>query len=583
MRKISKGIIVVQMLLVAFTLTGCMALNDYVSSEVTKSSDADIRESTGYQQYQQFQADGLLADDGLFPLPPENSEDVSAADEQSVQVTIATNSFLNCIYYTNEETKAPIVASEVFLHRGESLYAANVSVNNSISNLYGFSRFRVWSYDQDGRRSNSPYLESTTQTGLIFTVPDGFNGTGFSVEPLGYYTNRHITANAYYLIDGQPSNLPNGRWEVNNDLFNGSADISPVDSYTIVYSYEPYKNDYYFVDSVPKYWYSKESNYTVIFREVSSNEQETAFSVEMHPYITMKVTNSCLSWAAGLPVIGDHGEGIIQSITRNGESIEQEYSGLPEFSIRKLKVNDTISIRVGSGYKITGTNVNVGTAVQLGSNAENGYEYTIIVPDTRSGIEIEITDRNSNAEGTFQGYNLANADIRITRANGVALKIGDELPGDDEKVTLTITPHSGFYIKGFTDKDSYAFVKKSIKFSSLEQEIHKILDDHPAIHFITLELTFTDDSGDFTYKLDGKAVTASPLLNVRVGQTLKVEYKARAGFAITHSWFGANAFYNAYTWAGGTDSISESIEVTPDMDGSTIDRETFGIVVEKVG
>jgi len=583
MKRMRNNLIILSLIAATLVLTGCGKLNDYVQNEVTKASESEIHSSAQYQQYEQYQADGVLAENGLFPTPAPSEADARSVINRNVQVTIATNSFLNCVYYTDEETKTPLMESAVLLAPGDCLFAANVSVNNDISNLYGFSRFRIWSYDKDGRRSSTPYAEVTEKTGLLLKVPEDFTGTGFSIEPLGFYTNRHITARAYYLNDGQEMNLPNGRWEVNNDLFTGSVDISPVDSYTIVYNYEQYKDDYYFVDSVPTCWYSKESDHSVIFREVSSNEQETAFSIEMHPYITMTVTNSCLTWASGLPVIGDHGEGIIQSITRGSTPLGQEFSGQSSFEIKKLKVGDTISIRVGKEYKITGIGVNVGTAVPLGSNAENGYEYTIIIPDTRKGISIEITERNSDAEGIFQGYNLANADVTITRANGATLRIGDELPGDDEKVTITITPHDGYYIEGFTEKDTFCFVKKNIKFSKLESDISTILKDHPAIHFITLNLVFADEAGSFTYKLDGKEVSSSPLFKVRVGQTLKVEYRADSGYMITHSWFGANAFYDAFTWAGGTDSISESIKITADMDGATINRETFGIVVEEAG
>ena len=81
--------------------------------------------------------------------------------------------------------------------------------------------------------------------------------------------------------------------------------ISPVDSYTIIYNYDAYQDDYYFVRSSPECWYSKESNHSVIFREVSSNEQNTEFAVEMHQYVTLNVTNSCRSWNADIPFIGD--------------------------------------------------------------------------------------------------------------------------------------------------------------------------------------------------------------------------------------------------------------------------------------
>ena len=583
MKSLRKSLIILSLLAAMLVLAGCGKLTNYVQNEVTSASESEIQSSEEYQQYERYLADGVLGEDGLFPTPAPNDSGDAANSPRAVKVSIATNSFLNCIYYTDEETKTPIVSTEVYLAPGESLYVATVSVNNDISNLYDFSQFRIWSYDKDGRRSSTPYRDVQSTNGLLLKIPEDYQGTGFSIEPIGSYSNRHITARAYYLNNGQQIDLPSGSWEVNSKPFTGSTDISPVDSYTIIYNYDAYQDDYYFVRSSPECWYSKESNHSVIFREVSSNEQNTEFAVEMHQYVTLNVTNSCRSWNADIPFIGDHGEGIIQSIMRGNESLGQGHIGEASFAIQRLKVGDTISIRVGKEYKITGTGVNVGTAIPLGSNAENGYEYTIIVPDTNKGISIEITERNSNAEGTYQGYNLANADVTITRANGAILRIGDELPGDDEKVTLTIKPHTGYYIAGFTDKDNYSFVKKNYKFSKLETEILSLMNEHPAIHFITLNLVFADESGTFTYKLDGKEVTTSPLVNVRVDQKLTVTYKANSGYKITHSWFGSTAFYDAWTWAGGTDSISEDVKITADMDGATIDRTTFGIVVEKAG
>lgn len=567
----------------ALMLSGCGQLKDYVSNEVTAASENEIQNSNEYKDYEKYQADGLLGEDGLYPLPSSDDAIETSDNQKSTKITIATNSYLKCGYYTDENANTPILGGELYLDPGDSLYASDVTVNNDISNLYDFSCFRIWAYDQDGRKGSEPYKEVTARSGLLLKIPDNYSGTGFSIEPIGSYTDRHITARAYSIKDNQEIDLPSGQWKVNNEKFNGSVDISPVDSYTIEYDYSPYKDDYYFVDSTPAYWYSKESNNTVIFREVSSNEQETAFAVEMHPYVTMTVTNKCLNWASGLPIIGDQGKGIIQSISKEADPIEQDYTGKSSFEIKKLKVGEKLSIRVGKDFKITGIDVNVGTSVPLGSNAENGYEYTIIVPDTGKGIGIEITERNSNAEGTYQGYNQANADIEIKRANGTVLKSGEELPGDDEKVTLTITPHEGYYIDGFTDKKNYSYVKKKVEFSKLEKDILSILEDHQAIKFISLNLVFSDEAGTYTYKLDGNKITDSPLQNVRIGQKLKVDFKANKGYTITHSWFGAKAFSDVKTRAGGTDSVSESINISADMDGITVDRETFGIIVEKEG
>ena len=575
MKRVYKAVIAIGLSAAIMPLSGCARINDFITSEVEKASENAIHDLEKYKQYEQYQLEGLPVEDGLLSVQETSESDSQTTKEYQVQVTIATNSFLDCTYYTGE-SKTPVEGNVVFLSPGESLYVENVSVVNDISNLYDFSRFRIWSYDQNGRKSSTPYSEVENQTGVILTVPDEVKETGFAIEPLGFYTNRHITASAYYNNGDQQIPLPNGRWEVNKDLFSGSIDISPVDSYTIEYCYEPYKDDFYFVDSVPKCWYSKESDYSVVFQEVASNDQKTEFVVEMHPYITLSVRNTCLGW------FGSNNKDIIQSITKNGSDMGKELAEQAEFSIQKLKVGDTITIRVGKEYRITGSGVSVGTAIPLGSSAENGYEYTIVVPDTRDGIQIEVAERNSNTEGRYQGYNLAHADIIITRANGTELKQGDELPGDNEAVTLAIVPQEGYFIEGFSEKAEYSFVKKGIQFSKLEQDISKIMKSHPAVRFVTLNLVFADNEGSFSYKLDGEEVNRSPLTNVRPGQTLEVTYTASKGYAITRDWF-RGLLRDAKSWVGEADSISKDKKITSDMNNTTIDREILEIVVEKVG
>ena len=582
MKKIRKSVFMFcSIATMVLTLSGCGQLKEHVKNEVSEASEREIQNSNEYQQYVKYQEDGELGEDGKYPMPTQDEVVESADSEKSIKITIAANTFLKCDYSIDANSNAHVTGSEVFLNPGDSLFVSNVNVNNDISNLYDFDCFRIWEYDREGKKSKKPYGEVSIKNGLLLKVPESFNGTGFSIEPIGKYSNRHITARAYYLNNDQENTLPNGQWKVNNKRFNDSVDISPVESYTIVYDYQAYKDDYYFVKSTPMCWYAKESDNTVIFREVSSNEQETEFAVEMHPYITMEVVNKCINWASGIPIIGKKGKGIIQSISRGEEAIEQDYAGKSSFEINKLKAGDKLSIRVGKEFKITGNNVSVGTAVPLGSDAENGYEYTIVIPDTRNNIGIEISERNSNAEGTFQGYNQANAVVEIKRANGTVLNIGDELPGDDEKVTMTIVPDDGYYIDGFTDKNNYSYVKKKIAFSRLEKDILSILDDHQAIKFISLNLVFSDEAGTYAYKLDGKKITDSLLQDVRVGQKLKVEFTANRGYVITHSRFTERAISEAKTRSGELDSTSESLEITSDMDGMTIDRETFGIIVDK--
>ena len=564
-------------------LTGCGPLKNYVSEKVITESEKRINSTEEYQKYEEYRSEGMLTEDGVYPEPSQGQVETAEAGSKSVELSIATNSFLNCIYYTDEQTKAPITSNLIHLDPGESLFVANVLVNNDISNLYDFSCFRIWKYDENGNRSKKPYDEVTNRSGLLLKVPEGFEGTGFSIEPVGVYTKRKITARAYYVNNGEEKDLPNGQWKVNKKSFGKSVEISPVESYTLVYDYSAYKDDFYFVESTPSAWYSNENEHTVTFREVSSNEQETEFAVKMHSFVTMSVTNSCLSWASGIPIFGDHGKGIIQSIKIGSKPLGQDHTQDKSFEINKLKVGDTVSIRVGKEFKINGVGVNIGNPIPLGSNAENGYEYTISVPDTNKGISVEITERSSNAEGVFQGYSIDNADITIKRANGTQLKIGEELPGDDEKVAILIAPHEGYYINGFNKKDTYSYEDKSIKFSKLEKEITSILDKHSPIKFISLNLVFSDEAGTYTYKLDGDEVTDSPLLNVRIGQKLDVVFTANEGYSITRGNIITETWSNVRSRVGAEDTASESIKITPDMDGTTVDRDTFGISVEKEG
>lgn len=566
------------------TLTGCEQNNSFVSrmlqKRLTEQSKKSIHATSEYKKYKEYQDKGYLDENGeyIIPMPVEGD----LFDKRAVQVTIAENSFLNCIFYTDSETKTPIVGTQIALRPGESLYVDEIYVNNPSSNHYDFSCFRIWSYDKDGNKSKAPYKEVSIRNGLLLEIPQNYKGAGFSIEPLGEYTNRSISVKTFYRDGEQERTLGRGIWKINKKPFySKNTEISPIDSYTLEYDYRDYKDNFYFVSSTPACWYSTED--TVIFKEASANDEYETFSVEMHPYITLKITNSCINWTSSFPVIGDNGTGIIQSIFIEGQAAKPDSFGQKTFDVSKrLKVGDTISMVVGKAYKITGTPVNVGTAIPLGNNAENGYEYTFVVPDGTEELSIDISERNSNAKGIFQGYNLANAEVIVFRENGSTLKKGDELPGDDEKVSIKIIPNENdnYYISGY-NADNYSFKSDPVTFSKLEKDISSMLKNHPAVHFLTLKLKFSDEAGEYSYSLDGKKVTDSVLSDVRVGQNLKVDFTACDDYKISHSWFGANAAYGIWDWLGGDDSISESIKITAGMDGETIDKDTFGIVVKR--
>lgn len=560
MRSMKKPQLALGLLLMALSLSGCAELDDYVINSVQIAADEQIQEREEYIQYEQYANDGVLDGNGTYALAvtDETNENTEGDATGLIPVTFAKNSFLSCVYYTN--TQDQTVSSELcYLNPGDKVFAAGVTANNPNSNLYDFSEFRIWSYDLEGRRSASPYKTIKAKSGILFQIPQDYNGSGFSVEPVGDYADRQITVESYFIDNsGQKQELLGGRWEINGEPFKESTSISPVDSFTMVYDYSNYADDYYFVESTPSCWYSKESDHTVIFREASSNEETTDYSVCMHPYVTLTIEKTEL-----LDKFSNKSR--ITSIQKNAEDIMPEDGN----SIPNLKVGDIINIRVAKDCKLTGTGVNVGTAVPLG----DGYEYTLIVPDTNKGITIAVSERNKDAEGRYEGYTIANADLTLKKEDGSVIKIGDELPGDSEKVTVEITPHAGYYIAGKNVKDD--IYKKEMKYSKFAEDVRSIISDHPAEHFVAVTLDYNDECGECAYKLDGKDVAGSTV-TARVGQTIELEFTADSRFKIVRD----NWISDKWTSLVGSNSASAKIEVTADMDGITIDREAFGIRVE---
>ena len=568
--RISVLIILVGTLIVG--LSSCATLDNYISNSINASLDNTVKESDAYKQYVDYKENGLLDETGMAIIPEIQENDPAKDNEGKCLISLANNEYLTCEYRTDSNK---VYTDSVYLEMGESLYIDSVSVENRNSNLYEFSMFRIWEYDQNGIRGSKPYATVKTQNGLILTVPKDFSGSGFAIEPVGEYTNRHIEVSAYYLNDVKAKQiLDAGTWRVNDKQFKGSTDISPVDPYRLEYDYSNYKNDYYFVGSNPECWFSKDDEYSVIFKEASSTDMSTDYSVQLHPYITMNVNNKCIGLIDKIPLIGTNGKGIINSIRKNSEDITPSQLGVESFSIRNLRAGDSITVRVGSDYKISGNGVHVNQPVPLGSDAENGYEYTIIVPDTNSKISIDITKRNSDSAATYQGYDLENAILILERANGTEIEKGDEIPAENEEVVVRIKPYEGYYISGKNVKnDEYS---KSMKYSAFAKDAEAIIAEHPAIHYVFITLKKADEYGTCSFKLDGQIIDGSTVY-AKVGQSLEIEYTVKDGYKIVRS----NWISDKWSSLINKKSIKEKISIDSSMNYTSISREAYGIEVER--
>ena len=168
--------------------------------------------------------------------------------------------------------------------------------------------------------------------------------------------------------------------------------------------------------------------------------------------------------------------------------------------------------------------------------------------------------------------NPSNGTITVRVADTQqTLKNGD-LIEPSEKITVTITPNFDYYVTGKNVKND--IYQETMKFSDYLKKVTDILTDHPIEKYIHLTLTASDLYGFGTYTLDNEEVSGS--IRVKNGQTLKLTYKVTAEGYIIEGGSGG------FLGIGKTDKEkTESLSITSDWDGKTIDKSSFGINVVK--
>lgn len=474
----------------------------------------------------------------------------------TVQVTFATNSFLEIKYFYDEKLTQPIDTKNCYLNKGESIYVSEINVQNTKSNLYGFSEFRFVEYDSDGKRKTP--TNTQTSSGRIYTLPDDFEGQGISVLPIGTYKDRELKFDSYYFDEkGELVELDAKMWDLNEsgDLFvNGTKTVSPVESYTISFDYSPYKDSYYYVKSSPECFYHKETDSQVVFPKVNSNEEVQQYKVVMHPFINLRIKDTEHHW-----IIDDlFDKGAIKKIEKNSETLDKYQKNSEEFKreeidIKKLKISDTITITVGKDYKLVCPKLNLTNSIPV----EDGYQYTIHFPENNEkNYQIGISARNSNSEGRFEPREISNGSISLSYENGGEIKSGVELPAEGQNVVLKITGNDGFYISG-NDTENGIY-KKTMSFSDYQKDIDNIISEHPVKKYVTVKLPDKGLHGICTYKLDGNTIK-NQAENLRDNQKLELTYrlneKDRDKFEIER----ANAWDGFWAWA--TSSVETTVEI----------------------
>jgi hypothetical protein len=162
------------------------------------------------------------------------------------------------------------------------------------------------------------------------------------------------------------------------------------------------------------------------------------------------------------------------------------------------------------------------------------------------------------------------------------LESGSIIEGS-RKVTVTISPKSGYYVSGKNTKEngsSYQY-EKSMKLSDYEDDITDIIQNHEIRKLYSITLDTDDPYGTVTFKRNGDIVTGT--IKVREEDTLTLEYELTAsGYEIVRE--SDDVLSSINNWRKNVFSSNKEtteIPLSEDLDGKTLKRETYIKVLPK--
>ena len=268
-------------------LSGCSGVQNSLEQKLTANmrEKSNISTDAGYEQFEEFTAqgnvvNGYYAPNGdAVPLLEQNSEEV----QNGIRISFASNSHLNVRYYYDSDFSTEMDSNGCTLSPGSSIYAKVKNDGSVTTNRYGFSSFQIYAYTADGQRT--PVADVPLgEDGLVWRIPEDFEESDVVIEPLGKYENRVLSFQDYYTDSKSKRIELDNTWTVDGrSTKDGTIEVNPVRPYSVRYEYDSDK--YFFVSSVPDYYSYNDDEGTVYFKKVEPNEDITAFSVELKPYM----------------------------------------------------------------------------------------------------------------------------------------------------------------------------------------------------------------------------------------------------------------------------------------------------------
>lgn len=164
----------------------------------------------------------------------------------------------------------------------------------------------------------------------------------------------------------------------------------------------------------------------------------------------------------------------------------------------------------------------------------------------------------------------ANTSISVRNMGNNELMSGGELIEGAEKVTIIISPDSGYYVTGNKVKDDV--YQAIMKYSDYLKNISDIITQHPAAKYYSVTLGTADSFATYSYKLEGKAVSGK--IAVKEGQKLSLTYEITDS---SHKLEEGAGGVPLVGWGKSYAKVTKELAITPDIDGKTITRDDFGI------
>lgn len=552
------------------SLAGCADLSESIEDYAMKL--AGITQNEDYQRYQKMQNNGELDENGHYQGDETIELEEVELPKGDVKISFAKNSCLDVEYFSDAACTQPINGNVWYLNAGDSVYAKTPATTVAFTDFYEFDRFLLYTYDRDGSRSE--FSQENTADGLVMRIPEEWDGSAFSVVPIGKYLNRTIQLDDYMETDGTRSEL-HGKWTVNGKKTTDSEiSISPVASCTIDYEYD---SERYHVAAI----YPEKAFQTDGFIRFESVNGIDKISVKLVPYEKIDLRVVLNDNVKSIPL--DMVTADVNENLRYDKDAEKDGGGRVAFDSRTeigSSIEFSTSSKLSADYALK-------FAVKKTDDGGKEYTSTQYMSGSAQRIHVDLYGSEQDLGRAYKKITVtvshveASAYTPITVENGtviLALKEdGRELTGGavlekKSEVTVTIKPKDGYYITD-SNEASGAY-SETMEFEKWEMNRQKILAAHPIQKAIWVTLNGEDEHGICVYKLDGETVSGK--VRLEDGQKLELTYSLTdEEYEIEFDFWDFQRFSNSGR------KKTASISISAELDGKTLGPADFGIELKK--